>query len=351
MAPDRISSLDTGYETGDLSLFPTIKDDKESLYEVRNNAETTLKQSLPFNGRNIIVKDASDFPPTGILRIGSSAGVAGAAELIYYAERTATVFKELVRGFAGSRQNSWTAGASVGNPVSAETHNAVKDALINIEAKAGKEILPADGSLNNTIKKLEAEHLSPKPLFRAFPTKGAPPHTVRFQNFSSSDVIRFLWDFGDGAQSIERSPSHEYQEEGIFTVSLNIITSTGSQGISTKTNYITVDENEKMPFFYVVQADSTKPAYSTATAAALVTSGQDPTAVPATFLFVDQTDGDILQRFWIFDDSTNDTTSDPNTHTNTHIYATAGEFDPSLLVVFSDESLKRVFLQDTLTVL
>lgn len=92
---DRISSLDSGYVIGDLSVYPEAIDDKEILYEARNNAITTLKQILPFNGRKIISYDASKFPPQGLLRIGPPPGTFGLAELIYYGKRTDSVFSDL----------------------------------------------------------------------------------------------------------------------------------------------------------------------------------------------------------------------------------------------------------------
>lgn len=340
----RISSLDDAYTTGDLSSFsPNPRtavsdeasiDTKDSLYTVSNNAETKLRTGLSYNGKIIIVEDASSFPDKGLLRIGPPAGVEGAAELVYYGSRTKDTFKELVRGFAGSRQNQWSSNSWATNAVTAEPHNAVKDALLNIEQKIGLKENPASGSLQQRLKSLEARFLAPKATFRAYPKIGKPPLTVRFQNFSEGDVVRFLWDFGDDSQTIEKSPIHTYTQPGIYTVKLNVITSTGAQGISTKSNYITVSEDEASPFFY----SNLTEGVSQSTADSLGIS-------PTNFRFIDQTDGDIKQRFWIFGDgSENFVEDDPNKHEVTHIYQNKGEYQPSLLVVFANENLKRVFL-------
>ena len=48
MVLQRNSSLDLGYQSGDLSLFPLAKDTRSQLYDARNNAETTLKQTLTY---------------------------------------------------------------------------------------------------------------------------------------------------------------------------------------------------------------------------------------------------------------------------------------------------------------
>jgi len=330
---DRISSLDAGYSTGNLSLFPDTLDDKDSLYEVRNNAETKLAAGLPYNGKKVIVDSTSAFPPKGMIRVGPPSGVAGDAELIYYDSKTDTTFKGLVRGFSGSRQNQWPSGSWATNAVTAEPHNAVKDAIINIEGRVGLATAPAAGSLNKRLKEMEAKFLSPKAAFRAFPKKIRPNTQVKFQSFAESDVVRYLWDFGDGGQSVLENPTHNYTSEGTYTVKLHIITSMGAQGISTKTDYITVSQNEQLALFYVVQSTD---------------SEGEP--VPRTYRFVDQTDGDIKQRFWVFGDGTNHVESDSGKHEIVHTYADAGNYEPSLLVGFANENIKRVFLSEALGV-
>jgi PKD repeat protein len=355
MALSRNSSVDTGYQSGDLSLFPIVRDDKEQLYEVRNNAQTVLKQSLSYNGKYIIVEDNSAFPPKGLVRIGPPPGESGNAELIYYDKKTAGVFRDLIRGFAGSRQNRWSAGKSVSNSVMAEHHNAVKDAILQIERNLGTEEFPDEETLNYILKEQETRFLAPKALFRAWPLRGAPSLRVRFQNFTTGDAVRYLWDFGDGTTSVEKSPIHTYQQEGIYSVKLNVITSLGAQGISNKLNYITVSEEEKPPFFYVTPQEG----YSIETATALTVSGT-PTD-PTVFTFVDQTDGDVTQRYWILDGDAQDEYGspiegqsveqlDPNIHVTKVVYETKGTYEPSEMVLFANQQIKRAFLTNEITV-
>jgi PKD repeat protein len=343
MAVSKISSLDPEYVSGDLSLYSEAKDSRDGLYDTKNNSETILTQSLTYNGKLIIVEDTSSFPDRGLLRIGPKAGKPGPAELVYYDNKTNTIFKDLIRGFAGSRQNQWDAGNHVTSGVMAEHHNALKDAVINIEHNLGLKDDPTPESLNGMLKDMETRFLAPKPLFRAFPLKGPPPLKVRFQNFTLGS-IKSLWDFGDGTQSFEKSPIHTYQSEGVFTVKLNIVTSLGAQGVSTKNNYILVDNEEAIPFFYV----QPKNGISVEKAAEL-TAMSMPTS-PTIFEFVDQTDEEITQRFWVFDDGNTLDVSDPNIHTATHVYQSAGEYSPSLLIV-SKTKLKRLFLADKILVI
>lgn len=323
---ERPSSLDKGYKSGDLSLFPDVIDDKDSLYEVRNNAETTLKTGLPYNGKKVIVQDTSLFPPKGMLRIGPPSGRSGEAELVYYGSKTNDTFKDLIRGFAGSRQNQWPSGSWATNAVTAEPHNAVKDAIINIENRVGLAVDPAAGTLNRRLKDVELKFLSPKASFRAFPRKIRPGQSVRFQSFCEGDVVRTLWDFGDGGQSMEKNPTHTYYSEGNYTVKLHVITSSGAQGISTKNSYLTVSSSERPSFFYAKKSSS------------------------LTYRFVDQTDGDIIQRFWVFGDGESFKEDDPSKHEVSHTYESPGLYEPSLLLVFAGDMVKRVFLSEKLEV-
>jgi PKD repeat protein len=308
----RIDSLNNGYITGDLSLYPEAVDTKDSLYEVRNNATTALKQSVGYSAKKIIVEDASGFPPQGLIRITNKKFNSG--ELIYYASRTNNTFNNLVRGFAGSRQNQWSLGSTVTNSVSAEHHNAVKDAIIKTEINLGLKSNPNDISLHGILKAQENKFLTPKPLFRAFPVSGGAPLTVSFQNFSlgmapnelNGPLIRCFWDFGDGTTSTEKNPIHTYAKEGSYSVELVVVSVLGGQGIVTKNNYIKVDDTLRPPFFYVKNSPD---GFDVLTTTPNVTSGfsfyfdQDENfngENPTVFEFVDQTDGDVKERYWNF---------------------------------------------------
>jgi len=321
MTIDRISTLDKGYIPGDLSLYPEGLDTKDSLYQAKNNAITSLSQSLPYEGQFIVVDDTTSFPPYGLLLVGQ--------EIIYYASKTNTVFQNLKRGFAGSRQNQWPIGTIISNAVLAEMHNALKDAIIKIETNLGLSFNPDVKSLNGILTAQEQRFLAPKPLFRGVPLKGPTPLTVKFQNFSSGDPIKFLWDFGDGGTSVDTSPTHTYLAEGKYDVKLNMITSLGAQGIIVKAGYIEVNNNDRPAFFY--------PSVFNAN-------------VGTTITFIDQTDGDIASRYWIWDDGANTTVTDPDVHTATHVYSVAGSYHPTLLVVFSDGLLDRVVLEDAIVI-
>lgn len=60
---------------------------------------------------------------------------------------------------------------------------------------------------------------------------------ARFQDRSTGNVTSWLWDFGDGATSIEQNPIHVYTEIGSYTVRLTV-SGPGGQDTETETDYI-----------------------------------------------------------------------------------------------------------------
>ncbi len=66
---------------------------------------------------------------------------------------------------------------------------------------------------------------SPEPVsseFNADVVVGPAPLTVKFSPVENSEEAQFSWEFGDGATSAERSPSHTYFDAGQFTVRLSV---------------------------------------------------------------------------------------------------------------------------------
>jgi PKD repeat protein len=63
--------------------------------------------------------------------------------------------------------------------------------------------------------------------------------SVNFSSTSAGSISTYAWDFGDGKSSTQQNPAHAYQAAGVYSVSLTV---TGSGGSNTKTsaNLITV---------------------------------------------------------------------------------------------------------------
>jgi PKD repeat protein len=68
--------------------------------------------------------------------------------------------------------------------------------------------------------------------FSADPTTGIAGMTVDFTDESTGGVTSWEWDFGDGASATTQDPSHQYDDPGIYDVSL---TATGTYSSDTET--------------------------------------------------------------------------------------------------------------------
>jgi PKD repeat protein len=336
----KLSSYDLGYISGDLSIFPEAIDNYETLYFTKNNSETVLTQAVNYGSDLIIVEDATNFPDKGVLRINLQEKYATFPEYIYYEKRTNQTFNTLIRGFCGSRQTNWAVGAQVIGGVFADHHNSIKDAIIKIESTLGTEENPNTGSLNAILKEQEVKFLSPKPLFRAYPLSGAAPLTVHFQNFTSVVANKFFWDFGDGGTSLQKNPTHTYINQGVFDVKLRIITNLGAQGVVVKKGYITVSTNIPKLFLY----STPSVGYSVQTANKL---GIEPTS----FELIDQSGGDIVDRYWVFEDGGNQSQTNPNIHYTTHQYQQAGLYSPTLLITLRSNKVNKIVVSNPLRVL
>lgn len=93
-------------------------------------------------------------------------------------------------------------------------------------------IIDIDSS-NADIEILDAE-------FSADVISGIKPQTVVFTDASTGTIIIWSWDFGDGNTSSEQSPTHIYEDEGTYTVTLQIFNDAQGSDIETKIDYITV---------------------------------------------------------------------------------------------------------------
>jgi len=75
--------------------------------------------------------------------------------------------------------------------------------------------------------------------FSALPLTGIAPMGVQFTNSSVGTIDSVRWHFGDGVSSTNMNPAHEYQSEGVYTVSLNVFGPVNDD-VMTSENYVTV---------------------------------------------------------------------------------------------------------------
>ncbi|MBX3176524.1 MAG: PKD domain-containing protein [Candidatus Hydrogenedentes bacterium] len=105
---------------------------------------------------------------------------------------------------------------------------------------------------------LEGLFEGPEAAFEATPVAGEAPLTVLFVDASiagSANITRWQWDFGDGATSDTRNPTHIYQTPGVYNVSLTVTTDAGAD-TELKRDYIRVIELPVADFEAAPQAGS-----------------------------------------------------------------------------------------------
>ncbi|WP_321423206.1 PKD domain-containing protein [uncultured Methanobacterium sp.] len=79
---------------------------------------------------------------------------------------------------------------------------------------------------------------APVANFTVNKTSGSAPLNVQFTDTSSNSPTSWLWTFGDGTNSTQENPTHNYTKPGTYTVTLTATNSAGNNTI-TRTNYIT----------------------------------------------------------------------------------------------------------------
>jgi hypothetical protein len=57
-------------------------------------------------------------------------------------------------------------------------------------------------------------------------------HVFRFEN-TSEDALDYEWDFGDGETSSQTNPTHIYNQQGVFTVTLTALNKKGESNVTT----------------------------------------------------------------------------------------------------------------------
>jgi gliding motility-associated-like protein len=121
---------------------------------------------------------------------------------------------------------------------------------------------------------------------------------IQFNDLSSGPGLTYAWDFGDGASSNMANPVHQYNKQGIYSVSLTITDMYGCTSTVQKLNYINVS-NPKAAF---LMSDSVS------------------TCPPLVVTFTN-TSVNAIDHTWDFGDGTTSQLKDP-----THFYSTPGIF-------------------------
>jgi len=163
---------------------------------------------------------------------------------------------------------------------------------------------------------------APIASFTATPTSGTSPLLVNFDASGSSDPdndpLSYTWTFGDGASGSGISPSHTYQNGGVYTATLTV--SDGSASTSSTTTITVIAPNQG----------------PTAAFTATPTTGEAPLVVSFDASTSSDPENDPLTYSWAFGDGNNGTGVSPN-----HTYLNPGSYTVTLTVSdgeFSDQA-------------
>lgn len=82
---------------------------------------------------------------------------------------------------------------------------------------------------------------------------GCEPADIFFNNLSTpiDSTYDILWDFGDGNTSTEISPTHAYEEDGVYSISLEVTSPIGCFAADSFSNYITILPSPIADFSYL----------------------------------------------------------------------------------------------------
>ena len=129
--------------------------------------------------------------------------------------------------------------------------------------------------------------------------------TVQFSNLSNGVGLNSTWDFGDGLQSTQISPSHSFTTNGVYDISLLITDSFGCSN------------NIILPQHIEVLAPT----------ADFITGGVSSNCPPLISNFSNLSTTDVINWEWIFSDGGSSSVASPS-----HLFSASGNFDVSLIV-------------------
>ncbi|MGB4234549.1 MAG: PKD domain-containing protein [Methanoregulaceae archaeon] len=171
----------------------------------------------------------------------------------------------------------------------------------------------ASTSLNTTVV-----HVGPQADFTATPLVGPAPLTVTFTDTSTVTGTTYHWDFGDSGTSAEQNPVHKYMNPGLYTVSLTVTGTFGSD-TETKVNYIDV----RTPLGPVAD----------------FTASPQSGTVPLAVNFIDMSSGDCTDWAWDFGDGLTSDERNP-----VHTYTVAGDYTVELTVTNTGGSASKTMV-------
>ncbi|MDD1661388.1 MAG: PKD domain-containing protein [Methanomicrobiales archaeon] len=146
--------------------------------------------------------------------------------------------------------------------------------------------------------------MPPTADFTSTTRAGIIPLSVKFTDTSKGAPTSWAWDFGDGATSTERHPTHVYTSAGTYSVTLTAKNAYGSDS-ETKAGFVTAGGKPKADF----------------------TADQRVGIKPFTVKFTDLSTGNPTSWSWDLGDGSKSAEQNP-----VHVYQKEGAYDVTLTV-------------------
>ncbi len=159
--------------------------------------------------------------------------------------------------------------------------------------------------------------------------KFEPTDTLTYQFYgyvwsndpNGSTSASYLWDFGDGATSTEQNPTHAYAQDGVYSVSLMTVDSSGCEGYADEI-VCTLGGGTVDTFYYGCQA----------------MFWAEPTAGnPRTLVFHDNSFGEVSAWTWYFPDNTVSHEAEPS-----HTFPADGLYTITLVIQTTDSCESKI---------
>jgi len=146
--------------------------------------------------------------------------------------------------------------------------------------------------------------------FAAYPESGTAPHLVQFLDYTRN-AKSWSWDFGDNGSSTLQYPTHQYNQSGLYSVSVTVTDWAGVT--STKTMY------------HLIRV--TDPVTPAPTPVAEFSANATAGPAPMTVAFTDASSPSPSHRWWQFGDGNSSIDANP-----VHTFAKQGTYTVNLTV-------------------
>lgn len=145
---------------------------------------------------------------------------------------------------ASMSKYSWTFGDGYGSTSINPSHTYREPGTYTVKLTVRNSFGEEDVMIKSDMITVNQPASIPIADFTADTVSGNAPLRVQFFNQSEpgqgAAIWEYYWDFGDGETSYSESPSHTFQNEGFYDVSLRVRNTFGKQDTETKSSYIEV---------------------------------------------------------------------------------------------------------------